>query len=118
MWDKIDKRGPDECWPWLGTLNAYGYGVIGHRRKLAMVHRLVLGSTVGGIPEGMVVLHLCDNPPCCNPAHLRVGTYRENTHDAIAKQRMHWQPLSPRKRQSPSQQPASRLAPPPDAPND
>ena len=81
--------GPDECWPWLGTKDRNGYGVIGdeHRRQIR-AHRIAYERQNGQIPEGKLVLHACDNPPCCNPAHLRVGSEADNSADRVTRNRV------------------------------
>jgi hypothetical protein len=95
FWSKVDKRGPDECWPFTGRTNgngAYpGYGWIrgpeANRRPLA-AHRISWELHNGPIPDGLFVLHKCDFPPCTNPAHLFLGTNRDNMRDAAAKGRI------------------------------
>lgn len=79
----------DVCWPWTGSTHTQGYGRCWDTRvgKVAYAHRLVYELRVGPIPEGLDILHTCDNPPCVNPAHLRVGTHRENMLDKCAKGR-------------------------------
>jgi len=89
FWRKVDRRGPDECWPWTGGKTPCGYGLIrssghGHLRQ---THRVSWILANGSIPRGMCVLHSCDNPPCCNPAHLWLGTHAENMADRDAKGR-------------------------------
>ncbi len=91
LWSRIDVRGPDECWPWTGAPNANGYGVVhiyGRGGWNEMAHRLVYRARVGPIPPGHGVLHRCDNPPCCNPAHLFTGTQAVNIADAVEKGRI------------------------------
>lgn len=75
------------CWEWQGHRNEHGYGrvSVGGRRMYA--HRLAYLATHFVIPEGLVVMHRCDNPPCVNPDHLAIGTYADNTADMIAKGR-------------------------------
>jgi hypothetical protein len=76
------------CWPWLGNCNKDGYGRISLRRGvIILAHRYAFEKYVGPIPEGQRLLHSCDNPPCCNPAHLSVGTQADNVADMIAKGR-------------------------------
>jgi hypothetical protein len=74
----------DECWPWLGSRTVNGYGRLGNR----YAHRLVYEQEVGPIPDGLNVLHSCDNPPCVNPRHLRVGTQADNARDALERGRL------------------------------
>lgn len=76
--------GDDACWPWMGRKDADGYGVIGTSVR---AHRVAWAYSNGEIPHGMVIMHTCDNPPCCNPSHLRLGTYADNAHDRDCKAR-------------------------------
>jgi hypothetical protein len=83
-WPKVRQGAADECWPWTAFTNPRGYGmfrVVAGRMDL--VHRLAWEIANGPIPDGLQVLHHCDNPPCCNPAHLFVGTNA----DKVAKGR-------------------------------
>lgn len=86
FWRKVDQRGADECWPWLGsTTRGYGHARLGDRVQRA--HRLAYELTHGELPSGLYVLHHCDNPPCCNPAHLYLGTQAQNVRDRETRQR-------------------------------
>lgn len=91
FWPKVDVRAPDQCWPFTGNRGRSGYGLIFLSKRegklVESAHRVAVRLSGRHIPEGMVVLHSCDNPPCCNPAHLRVGTAKENTHDMLKKGR-------------------------------
>ena len=81
-----------DCWEWAGARKvgqggAPGYGVIKRRRKYITAHRCAYELFVGVIPPHMVVRHTCDNPPCCRPEHLRLGTQGENMQDRDARGR-------------------------------
>lgn len=95
---KVPNLDSTECWPWAGYRTRGGYGAIhvGSRsngtRALVYAHRLAYGFATGPIPAGMCVLHTCDNPPCVNPAHLRLGTKADNTADMVAKGRHRYVP--------------------------
>lgn len=83
-------RTVNGCLEWRGERDRDGYGKIrlsiGGRRR-AMVHRVAYEEWVGPIPKGLIVMHTCDNPPCFEPTHLRVGTYSDNLNDAYQKGR-------------------------------
>jgi hypothetical protein len=89
FWEKVDRRGPDQCWLWTAALTGNGYGVIRLDTHLPRVqaHRASWMLSNGPIPDGLWVLHRCDTPRCVNPAHLFLGTRADNVQDMIAKGR-------------------------------
>jgi len=76
------------CWEWQRGHNAKGYGQVWFCGEMRDAHRLAWFLAVGEIPNGLCVLHTCDNPSCCNPVHLWLGTKADNTRDALAKGRL------------------------------
>lgn len=98
------RMSPTGCWEWTGATDNR-YGLVQFQKKKYKAHRFAFECLVGPIPDGKVVCHRCDNPPCCNPEHLFVGTQSENLKDAASKGRnamqlyphlstlrAHWQP--------------------------
>lgn len=89
FWRRVDKRGPDECWVWQGTRGIHGYGQMSVNNRQVSTHRISKMLEVGhGLLATQIVCHHCDNPPCCNPAHLFVGTVLDNMRDAARKGRL------------------------------
>lgn len=83
FWPKVDRSaGEDACWPWKASYGSAGYGQFSpdtsHRRGPKGAHRVAYELTVGPVPEGLELDHLCRNRACCNPAHLEPVTHREN----------------------------------------
>ena len=85
FWEKVNVRGPDECWLWLGAVTTSGYGVLqrgGRGEGLIRAHRLSFEIENGPIPDGSLVLHFCNIKTCINPAHLFDGDYSQNLQQA------------------------------------
>ncbi len=84
FWKFVDKT--DTCWLWTGCVQRYGQ-FAPHQSRAIKAHRFSWIIHYGQIPEGMHVLHRCDNPPCVNPEHLFLGTHKDNMADMVSKGR-------------------------------
>jgi hypothetical protein len=88
FWNKVCKgEEGNDCWVWLGTKTARGYGKIYDGEKMEYAHRLSWKLVNGSISDEMEVCHTCDNPMCVNPVHLFIGSHLENVRDMVAKDR-------------------------------
>ncbi|HEY1248627.1 MAG TPA: HNH endonuclease [Nitrososphaera sp.] len=96
FWSYVNKGEPDECWEFTGgKVGGTGYGKYRFNGWTERAHRVAWEKVIGPIPKGMLVLHRCDNPPCCNPAHLFLGTTADNVRDRTEKGR--WKGGAPKK---------------------
>lgn len=89
LWNKIDRSaGPKGCWPWVASWTGKGgYGKLKVRGRSIFAHRLVWQLIHGPIKTKLEVCHSCDNPGCCNPSHLWLGTHKQNMMDMGSKGR-------------------------------
>ncbi len=88
FWSKVEIRGLEECWEWTAAKRPSGYGVWGtNNTSQFMSHRLAYADWNRVDPGQLYVCHRCDNPSCCNPNHLFLGTCKDNSDDKVAKNR-------------------------------
>lgn len=88
FWRYVDRSGgPTACWPWTGGRNRDGYGSFSIASRYVGAHRYAVTLAGAVLGAGDEVCHRCDNPPCCNPSHLFVGTHADNCRDTAAKGR-------------------------------
>ena len=87
FWDKVNAQGTEQCWVWGASVGKTGYGQFKLGRKVHRAHRVAWMLEYGTIPEGMYVLHRCDNPSCVNPRHLFLGNQQDNMDDMCSKGR-------------------------------
>ena len=95
FWSRVQRGGPDECWEWQAYRNGKGYGIFYHRKDKSIASRVALELRLGRpLMDGMLALHTCDNPSCCNPSHLWEGDHTANMRDASQKGRLYGQKLT------------------------
>jgi hypothetical protein len=89
FWSRVKIQSADECWEWQAGKNdgARSYGVFWHRGRKLKTHRIAFELGHRALCAGELVCHHCDNPPCCNPAHLYAGTHRDNARDCTERNR-------------------------------
>lgn len=85
FWKKVDKT--DTCWEWIGAIAGRRYGCFWDGRRLVYAHRVAYEIAYGPIPDGLDVLHHCDNPRCVRHDHLFLGTHQDNMDDMMIKGR-------------------------------
>lgn len=87
FWQRVDKRGTDDCWNWTAGTGSHGYGQLSIDAIPKLTHRIAWELANGPIPDNLHVLHKCDNRLCCNVNHLFLGTNLENIQDMVKKDR-------------------------------
>jgi hypothetical protein len=100
FWSRVDMSGgPDACWPWMGARwrERGGYGAVRYKDRILRCNRVAIVLGFGKVKprklrDGDYALHSCDNPPCCNPAHLRVDTQSQNVREEWQRTRRHCEP--------------------------
>ena len=85
FWSKVQRQGPNDCWPWLAYCDRDGYGRFYVDGVVFRAHRVA--NAVSNGDTSLDTTHSCDNPPCCNPAHLRPGTQQTNMAEMEARGR-------------------------------
>lgn len=95
LYENYTVRG--DCWVWDGNKTNSGYGIIKAFGKMVTCHRLSYELYNGKIPDGIEIMHSCDNPICINPDHLSTGTHKDNMRDMIKKNRRVQGKPNPRK---------------------
>lgn len=88
FWSKVDiGSNPKDCWNWTGAKKPAGYGNVRVNKKYLLSHRVAFEIVNGEFPSKFKVCHICDNPSCCNPNHLMLGTTKSNAADMLIKGR-------------------------------
>lgn len=96
FWSHVDKDGPvpahcpelGPCWLWSrGRHRKTGYGMVKLYHRTRLAHRVAYEIVTGPIPDGLLVMHRCDSPPCVNPSHLMLGDHAANQRDCVTKGR-------------------------------
>lgn len=88
FWSKVQIGASNKCWPWTGARFAKGYGSFDIKGKSVIAHRQAWQlEHEQPIPADMMICHHCDNPPCCNPRHLYLGTRATNMRDMWRRKR-------------------------------
>ena len=85
FWAKVNKT--DYCWLWTACKDKDGYGSFWYKGDMRPAHRIVYEFTYGGVSQGKLICHHCDNPSCVNPTHLFLGSHKDNAQDMLYKGR-------------------------------
>jgi len=93
FWHRVTIGNTESCWPWNGSCHFWGYGEFRHKKKLYRAHVVAYALSFGWAKKS--VLHKCDNPSCCNPAHLYEGTQADNMKDCAIRNRVANRKLTP-----------------------
>lgn len=78
FWSKVNVKGRDECWEWLAGTWKDGYGCFFFEGRMVSAHRVAYLLHYGNLDSSLLCMHQCNNPICCNPWHLELGTYQTN----------------------------------------
>lgn len=88
FWSKVNVTdNTKDCWKWQCAKKPSGYGNVRINKQYLLAHRVAFTLANGVIPPGLMVCHICDNPSCCNPSHLMLGTAKSNSADMLLKHR-------------------------------
>lgn len=109
FWDRVAIAGPGDCWEWQGARHPDGHGNLKLNGRYYRAHRLAYECSFGPFPVALEVLHRCDNPACCNPRHLFLGTKPDNIADMVSKGRQARGPMLPQTKLTEDQVRAIRI---------
>jgi hypothetical protein len=87
FWSKVDPAPSSCCWEWTVSKSPNGYGQFRLHKQMVGAHRIAYTLAKGEIPKDLIVRHTCDNPVCCNPGHLILGTQADNMADKVKRNR-------------------------------
>ena len=94
FWQRVERRAHDDCWLYQGARTKHGYGNVARhlhgKRRNVNASRVAAWLAHGPFTDDLHVCHRCDNPPCCNPAHLFVASQSGNMRDSVDKGRHRW----------------------------
>jgi hypothetical protein len=105
----VDKSNLVGCWNWTASVDRYGYGKVKIAGVVYISHRIAFEISFGDFDKSMHVLHSCDNPKCCNPAHLHLGTHSQNMKEMNSRGRNSYGKGITRKRNKINKQVANQI---------